>query len=611
MLRLAELILIFPIVSFLAITFLTRKSEKLSSAVSISAIFLSLVSSLLIFFSLSQAPGSFEFKMPWFATISGFSVELGFLVNPLSSVMLLVVTGVSFLVQVYSLGYMKGDEGYTKYYSFISLFSFSMLGLVLANNLLQMYIFWELVGLCSYLLIGHWYSKPSAANAAKKAFIVTRFGDFGFLVAIILISFKTGTFNFLQIEQLIKAGALSQQLVTVVALLLFAGAAGKSAQFPLHIWLPDAMEGPTPVSALIHAATMVAAGVYLVARTYYLFVFSGTALEVIAVIGAFTAFFAGSIALVQNDIKRVLAYSTVSQLGYMMLGLGVGGFTAGYFHLITHASFKALLFLGAGSVIHAMHTNDIWEMGGLFKKMKVTALTFLVGSLALSGLFPTSGFFSKDAILIQAYHSGHTALFVMGLLTAAFTAFYMARVFFVVFLSKERSAGGHPHESPAVMTVPLVLLALFALGLGYYTGPFGSFVLGSEAGGEHHGLLIPLVSNALALLSMLAAWAIYHKELISSDALAARFSWPYKILKNKYYVDEFYAFCVNRILFNVSRLANWFDRNIVDGSVDGVFRLTRFTAVVLRGLQTGLVQNYALGIVGGMVAVWILLRILR
>jgi len=610
MLVLAGLVLLFPLLAFLLIALVTRKSPRISAGISILAMLFSLISSIIIFGLVAAVPGNTEYTFPWMKILTNLNIEIGILLNPISSVMLLVVCAVSFLVQVYSVGYMKGDSGYSKYYAFLSLFSFSMLGLVIANNFLQMYIFWEMVGLSSYLLIGHWYFKPEAANAAKKAFVVTRFGDFGFLIAILILSVKTGTFNFLTLERMLPTGIIDPMTITVIALLLFAGAAGKSAQFPLHVWLPDAMEGPTPVSALIHAATMVAAGVYLVARAYFLFSLSATALFVIAIIGCFTAFLAGSIALVQDDIKKVLAYSTVSQLGYMMLGLGVGGFTAGFFHLITHASFKALLFLGAGSVIHAVGTNNIWEMGGLYKKMKVTTLTFLAGGLALCGIFPTSGYFSKDAILLETFHSGHYILFSVALLTAGFTAFYMARLFFVVFFSTEKSHGKHPHESPWVMCVPLIVLAAFALGLGYAAEHFRHFVFfGSVAAEEGHDMIIPVVSNIVAIGAIIFAWAIYQKQMISAQALAQRFSGIYRILKNKYYVDEFYTFCVDRILFVISDMAHWFDRHIVDGAVNGFSHIIQLSAGSLRRIQTGFVQNYALGIFGGVVALCLLMSI--
>ncbi|MHB9154787.1 MAG: NADH-quinone oxidoreductase subunit L [Endomicrobiales bacterium] len=610
MFNLAGLVLLFPLAACIAAVFLFKGSPARAAAVSIFSMLLSLVSSILLFAAVLRAPGNYEYSIGWVKVFSDLPLELGVLLNPLSSVMLLVVCAVSLCVQVYSLGYMAGDKGLRRYYAYISLFSFSMLGLVLANNLLQMYIFWELVGLCSYLLIGFWYHKPEAANAAKKAFIVTRFGDLGFLVGIILLSFTAGTFNFLQLEQHVAHGALAPHLITLVALLIFAGAAGKSAQFPLHIWLPDAMEGPTPVSALIHAATMVAAGVYLVCRSYFLFSSSPDALLVIAVIGAVTAFMAGSVALVQDDIKRVLAYSTISQLGYMMLGLGVGGYTAGFFHLVTHASFKALLFLCAGSVIHAMHTNNIWEMGGLFKNMKVTAVTFLVGALALAGIFPTSGFFSKDAILIETWAGGHYALFALAFITAGFTAFYMARVFFVVFFSREKFSAHHPHESPAVMYVPLLLLAAPALGLGFWGEGFRQFLLPGPVEAEH-AAAIPLVSNLVAALGIFIAWAVYQKELVPAKALAERFAPLHALLRNKYYIDELYLYCVRNILFTVSNAAGWFDRAVVDGAVGAAFSATRSAAVSLRKLQTGLVQTYALGLFGGAAALWLILMLLR
>lgn len=608
----AGFVLFSPLISFLLISLVTRKYKRLSADISIFSMLISLAFSVMLFAMALSTAGNFELRIPWINILANFPIELGVLINPLSVVMLLVVCTVSLLVQIYSTAYMHGDNAYTKYYAFISLFTFSMLGLVLANNFLQMYIFWELVGLCSYLLIGHWYHKPEAANAAKKAFVVTRFGDLGFLVGIILLSFKANTFNILQIEQVVGHGTFTVSIVTVISLLIFAGAVGKSAQFPLHIWLPDAMEGPTPVSALIHAATMVAAGVYLVARAYFLFSYSPTALTVIAVIGCFTAFLAGSIALVQDDVKRVLAYSTVSQLGYMMLGLAVGGYSAGLFHLITHASFKALLFLGAGSIIHAMHTNNIWEMGRLFNKMKFTAITFLIGGLALAGIFPLSGFFSKDAILIQTYQSGHYILFTFALITAAFTSFYMARVFFVIFFSVEKHSA-HPHESPPVMYIPLIILSVVAAGLGLFTGAFEHFITGHAAiiHGEEHGAFIPVLSNIIAVCSIAFAWAVYQKGFIPAEGLAKRFAFAHKVLKNKYYIDEFYIFCVRNILFGISSVAAWFDRHVIDGSVDRAFNFTAKFSDTIRKVQTGLLQNYALGIFGGMIFIWLFMNILK
>ena len=390
-------------------------------------------------------------------------IDMGILVDPLASLMLVIVTAVSLLVQIYSLGYMKGDPGFGRFFAYLSLFSFSMLTLVLADNFILLYMGWELVGLCSYLLIGFWYQKPEAASAAKKAFVVNRVGDFGFLIGILVLSILAGTLSFDGATRFIAGGGLSGAQVTLIALLLFCGAIGKSGQFPLHVWLPDAMEGPTPVSALIHSATMVAAGVFMVARLYGIFMASADALRLIASLGAFTAVFAALIALAQDDIKRILAYSTISQLGYMMLALGVGGYAAGVFHLTTHAAFKTLLFLGAGSVIHAVGTNDIWKMGGLGRRMPVTAITFFIAVLAIAGIFPLSGFWSKDEILQAARASGHPELYVPALVTVFLTAFYMARLFFVAFAGESRSES-HAHESPVVMTVPLVILGLLCGG---------------------------------------------------------------------------------------------------------------------------------------------------
>ncbi|MBI4721654.1 MAG: NADH-quinone oxidoreductase subunit L [Candidatus Stahlbacteria bacterium] len=619
MFKFACVIPFLPFCAFAITGLFTGKHRRVSQNISIFAIFFSLCLSVLILMEMLVVPGNYEFQLPWLKILPSLPIEIGMLINPLSSVMLVVVCTVSFFVQVYSAGYMHGDSGYCRYYTFLSLFSFSMLGLVVSNNLLQMYIFWELVGICSYLLIGHWYFKPEAANASKKAFIVTRFGDFGFLIAILIISYKVQTFNFLELQHILETGAIPHSMITVIAILLFCGAMGKSAQFPLHIWLPDAMEGPTPVSALIHAATMVAAGVYLVARTYFIFSISGTALTLVAIIGCFTAFFAGSIALVQDDIKRVLAYSTVSQLGYMMLGLGVGAYTAGFFHLTTHASFKALLFLCAGSIIHSVKTNNIWEMGGLYKNMKITAITFLIGGLALAGIFPFSGFWSKDEIILGAYNSGHYILFGIALLTAAFTAFYMARVFFVVFFGKKKSvhtqrgikAPSTYHESPSVMTIPLIILAFLAAILGIFTHKFGQFIhYGPHLIEGEHNEFIPVISNIVAIVSIFFAWVIYQKEAISSAGMARQFSIPYKILKNKYYVDEFYSFCVRNILFVISGAAGWFDRNVVDGAVNVVGSGIKAFGSLLRKTQTGLVQNYAIGLFGGIVLIWFIVKII-
>jgi NADH-quinone oxidoreductase subunit L len=538
-------------------------------------------------------------------TVGPIHLEVGVLADSLSTVMLIVVCTVSLLVQIYSMGYMRGELGYGRYFAYMSLFSGSMLGLVISSNIVQTYIFWELVGICSYLLIGFWYRRPSAAAAAKKAFVVTRFGDLGFLAAVLVLSLQGHAwFGFADLENAVHAGMLSSGVITAVALLLFCGAAGKSAQFPLHIWLPDAMEGPTPVSALIHAATMVAAGVYLVARTYFLFAAAPVALFVVALIGALTLFLAAMIATAENDIKRVLAYSTVSQLGYMMLGLGVGGYTAGVFHLTTHAFFKALLFLTAGSVIHSVHSNDMWRMGGLGRRMPVTAITCLVGALALAGIFPLSGFWSKDEILAATWASslpGHGIFFLLALVTVALTAFYMFRLWFLTFSGAPRSDGAAAaHESPLVMTAPLVVLAALAV----FAGALKARVPGTGAGfgelvhfGSQHETVEPLVigsSIAAALVGILVAWAAYRANLVSPQAFRTRLPVVYDALKNACYFNHAWELFAVRVVIAGSALAAWFDRRVVNGMVDGVAWLCGAASQRLRSLQTGQAQLYVL-----------------
>src|SRR5207249_1279135 len=451
--------LLLPLVSAIAITLFTHRSRALSSFISIGAVLGSFVCSCLIF--TRQGISAREFN--WFDFVGVLRVPFGFVLDNLSKTMLVLVSGVGSLIHIYSLGYMRDDEGKSRYFAALSLFMFAMLGIVLSNNFVMLFIFWELVGFTSYVLIGHWFERDAAADAAKKAFITTRIGDFGFMLGILMVWAATGSVVFAEIAPRLSTVTSHPAFLTTAALLIFCGAVGKSAQFPLHVWLPDAMEGPTPVSALIHAATMVAAGVYLVARTYALFFSSPDhlALTVVAYIGGLTALMAATIGIVQDDIKRVLAYSTISQLGYMMLGLGVLGYTAGVFHLMTHAFFKALLFLAAGSVIHAMNTNDIKEMGGLAKVMPVTYVTMLVGGLALAGVPPFAGFWSKDEILLEAYHHDRT-LFYLGAAGAFVTAFYVFRMIFYTFTGSLRSHTAHPHESPQVMTVPLIVLAAFS-----------------------------------------------------------------------------------------------------------------------------------------------------
>ncbi|HEX3015536.1 MAG TPA: NADH-quinone oxidoreductase subunit L, partial [Desulfobacteria bacterium] len=499
----AWLIPALPLFSFLIIGLVTKKWPKLSSAISIVCILTSFVLALWVdygvFFSgtganLVEEPFQRTFNwlvfdnIKWGVAGSPLTIEFGTLIDPISAMMLFVVSLVASLVQIYSLGYMHGDKGFSRYFAYQSLFASSMLGLVLATNLLQLFIFWELVGLCSYLLIGFWFFKVSAREAAKKAFMTTRVGDTGLLIGMLFLLNKFGTLNFIELSKLmgphlkdiIAIGGVSYAFISLAAILVFIGPIGKSGQFPLHVWLPDAMEGPTPVSALIHAATMVVAGVYLIARMYFLFQSADPwVLEFVAGLGGFTAIFAASIAIAQDDIKRILAYSTLSQLGYMVMAMGVGSLTSGMFHLMTHAFFKALMFLGAGSVIHALHEQqDIWEMGGLVKRMKITGITFGIGVLAISGIPPFAGFFSKDEILTAALNNGHPILFAIGLFTAFLTAFYMSRLYFVAFTGPEKEKN-QPHESPWVMTVPLIILAFLSVVGGLVSLPqhgFGYFV---------------------------------------------------------------------------------------------------------------------------------------
>jgi len=538
---------------------------------------------------------------------------------------------VSTLVHVYSNGYMHGDDGFGRFFAYLNLFTFSMLGLVVAPNIVQMYVFWELVGVSSFLLIGFYYQKPSAVAASKKAFIVTRFADLGFLIGVLTLGYfgynlfadvapavsaRTAAhcamplqpMDFLYLtspEFLAKFGAMAAAsagvtLLTVAMVLVFMGAAGKSAMFPLHIWLPDAMEGPTPVSALIHAATMVVAGVYLVARMFPAFAASGEALTVVACVGAFTSLFAAVIGTCQDDIKRVLAFSTLSQLGYMMLALGVAtmdnplGYTAGMFHLFTHACFKALLFLGAGAVIHAVHSNEIWDMGGLRRKMPITHITFLIATLAISGFWPLSGFFSKDEILAAALGNGHTVIFGIALFVAGLTAFYMFRIYFVTFWGDYRSDHArHAHEAPAIMWIPLAILAVLSVVAGYV--PMAKFVaIGAEhAGHEGINFAIAIPASIAALIGTGTAFFLYAGSGSRADVIARGLGGVYTVVKQKFYVDEVYLFVTHRLIFNlVSRPIAWFDRTIVDGGVNVSAWGTRASGYLFSWMQTGQVQSY-------------------
>lgn len=607
----AWLIPFLPFIAFALIALLFHRWPKLSAGISIISIGVSLVLSLFIAGAVfSQAGGAvYEFSTRWL-DITGLKVDMGLLLDPLSAVMLMVVTSVAILVQIYSLGYMKGDPGFSSYFAYQSLFAASMLGLVVANNLGQMFVFWELVGICSYFLIGFWFGRNSAKNAAVKAFVTNRVGDFGFLLGILFLQIIFGTLSFSKLSEVIPQFH-DMTLLIPVALLLFMGPMGKSAMFPLHVWLPDAMEGPTPVSALIHAATMVAAGVYLVARAFFIFSSVPEAMMVIALVGGFTALFAATIALVQNDIKRILAYSTLSQLGYMMMAMGVGAMTAGMFHLTTHAFFKSLLFLGAGSVIHAMAgEQDIWKMGNLKKKMPITTVTFVIGALALAGIPPLAGFWSKDEILLGAYASGHYGLYILGAFVAFLTAFYMFRLIFVVFFGKNK-AGENAHESPAVMTVPLIILATAAVLVGLVNSPFmnhifGSFINSPYGIQPHPNSMIMISSSLIAVAGIVLAWLIYQKEAISHVAIRDKFKGVYTLLLNKYYIDEIYAKLGEIFVYGASRVMYWIDIHIINAFIDWLAWLTGKSGDTLKYTQTGQVQHYAMYMVAGVLILVVL-----
>jgi NADH-quinone oxidoreductase subunit L len=633
------LVPLFPFIGFVinGLIRLSRKSpleektglKSLASWIGCGSVGLSFLTSVIIFFQLSALPAGErvvqKIAFPWI--LSGdFHVDIGFLLDPLSAVMILVVSGVGFFIHLYSTGYMAEDKGYARFFSYLNLFTFFMLMLVLSDNFLLLYLGWEGVGLCSYLLIGFWYEKKSAADAGKKAFIVNRIGDFGFALGVMLIFWTFGSLNFSDVFQsaphVLAAGG---GLVTAMTLLLFMGATGKSAQIPLYVWLPDAMEGPTPVSALIHAATMVTAGVYMVARCHALFVLAPFTMGVVAVIGAATAIYAASIGLVQNDIKRVLAYSTISQLGYMFLACGVGAFAAGIFHLMTHAFFKALLFLSAGSVMHALSGElNMQKMGGLKKYLPVTFWCFLAGTLAISGIPLFSGFFSKDEILWKAFSSeqGHVLLWLVGVFTAGLTAFYMFRLFFMTFMGKSRmdpQVEAHVHESPKSMTIPLIVLAALSVVGGYvgipaslggsnrFEGFLASVFEPAHAAAHEVSHQVPsaeyilmIISIAVVLVSILVASRFYLKDLRIPRRLAEKLNFPYQVLFNKYYVDELYAeVVVNPLLSSALFLWKQFDVLVIDGAANGIADLVKGVSAVIRKTQTGYLRNYALSLMFG------------
>jgi len=627
------LILVLPLLSFIVLGLVDSK-WKPKVAGTIGTVVLGIITALSYFtaweyFSMHKVAGVYEkvipFNTEWLRFTEFLHIDLGILLDPISVMMLVVITTVSFMVNIYSLGYMVNEKGFERYYAFLSLFTFSMLGLVVATNIFQMYIFWELVGVSSFLLIGFYYTKPSAVAASKKAFIVTRFADLFFLLGILILSFYTKTFDFGKLtsgDASVFSGAtgatfLGYGVLSWAMAGIFIGGAGKSAMFPLQIWLPDAMEGPTPVSALIHAATMVVAGVFLVARLFPVYItYTPEVLHGIAYVGAFTSLFAAVIACVQTDIKRVLAFSTISQIGFMMVALGVSGYgeheglgyMASMFHLFTHAMFKALLFLGAGSVIHAVHSNEMNHMGGLRKYMPITNWTFLIACLAIAGIPPFSGFFSKDEILSACYefspYMGGIMSFIAGL-----TAFYMFRLYFNIFWGKEHKHHHTPHESPFAMAMPLVFLATVTVLAGWI--PFGHFVTSDRANYDIHiEWGVAGMSIAIASVSIILAAIMYRKESEVPKKLATTFAGLHKAASNRFYLDEVYLFITKKIIFNnISRPLAWFDRHVIDATMDGFANTSQWVSVKIKGLQSGQVQQYAYVFLLGTIIITLLVLI--
>ena len=624
------LILLLPFLSFILIGLLGTKLKPVAAGafgtvVTGAVALLSYWTAFSFFGAGRNADGVYCTQIPWNMEWLPFGgslhIDLGILLDPISVMMLVVISTVSFMVHIYSFGYMKGETGFQRYYSFLSLFTMSMLGLVVATNIFQMYIFWELVGVSSYLLIGFYYTKKEAVAASKKAFIVTRFADLGFLTGILIYGFYTGSFSFTPDAEVIGTAKVFLPLALG---LMFIGGAGKSAMFPLHIWLPDAMEGPTPVSALIHAATMVVAGVYLVARMFPLFIgYAPEVLHVTAYVGAFTALYAAVVACVQSDIKRVLAFSTISQIGFMIVSLGVCtsadphagglGYMASMFHLFTHAMFKALLFLGAGCIIHAVHSNEMWAMGGLRKYMPVTHVTFLVACLAIAGIWPLSGFFSKDEILAACFDFSPIMGWVMTFI-AGLTAFYMFRLYYNIFWgreNKELHAEHKPHEAPLTMTVPLIFLALVTLAAGWI--PFGEFVSSNgQAYHIHIDWSVAAVSLCVAAAGIaLATWMYLREDRKVADSLATRFSGLHKAAYHRFYIDEIYQFITHRIIFAcISTPIAWFDRHVVDGFMNLLAWISNKASWLIRGMQSGYVQRYGIWFLGGALGLTIVLLLI-
>ena len=624
------LILLLPLLSFLFLGLAGMKLKPvvagaIGTAVLAVVALLSYCTAFEYFSAGRDAAGVFPTLVPWNTVWLPISrtlhIDLGILLDPISVMMLGVISTVSLMVHVYSLGYMKGERGFQRYYAFLSLFTMSMMGLVVATNIFQMYLFWELVGVSSYLLIGFYYTKKEAVAASKKAFIVTRFADLGFLVGILFYGYYAGTFSFTPDVQLLAAAGA---MIPLALGLMFIGGAGKSAMFPLHIWLPDAMEGPTPVSALIHAATMVVAGVYLVARMFPLFV--GYAPEVLhwtAYIGAFTALYAAVVACVQSDIKRVLAFSTISQIGFMIVALGVCtsadphtgglGYMASMFHLFTHAMFKALLFLGAGCIIHAVHSNEMSAMGGLRRYMPVTHATFLIACLAIAGIWPLSGFFSKDEILTACFAFSPVMGWVMTGI-AGLTAFYMFRLYYNIFWGRENRelhAAHRPHEAPLTMTLPLLFLSAVTCVAGFI--PFGKLVSSDGTAYAIHidrgvaGVSLCVAAAAIAL----ATWMYLRERQTVADALATRFRGLHKAAYHRFYIDEVYQFVTHRVIFAcISAPVAWFDRHVVDGLMNLLARVTNGAAYVIRDMQSGSVQRYCIWFLGGALGLTIFLLLI-
>lgn len=630
------LIPLIPFVVFLLLgLFYNRIKEPVSGWIGVAGLAvsagLSYFTAYQYFYNTPKVDGVLQTLMPykinWMNFTDTLRIDMGILLDPISVMMLVVVTTISLMANIYSTGYMKGDRGFTRFFAFLSLFTFSMLGLVVATNLFQIYIFWELVGVSSFSLIGFYYDKPSAVAAAKKAFIVTRFADFGFLVGILLMGYYAGTFDFDILNNPENfAGFLTKSpqmfmglsVFSTALVLMFMGGAGKSAMFPLHIWLPDAMEGPTPVSALIHAATMVVAGVYLVARMFPMFHYfdDGFPLHVVAWVGAISSLFAAIIALTQHDIKRVLAFSTMSQIGYMMLALGVSGYDgheglgymASMWHLFTHAMFKAGLFLTAGSVIHAVHSNLMQDMGSLRKYMPYSNIVFLMTALSIAGFPGFSGFFSKDEILIAAFEH-NKAIFYITLLVAGMTAFYMFRLYFSIFWGKDTHYHHTPHESPWSMLIPMLFLAVMSIIPGWtQILPFTEWLTPDKKGIHWHlDPVMATVASSVGILGIIIAYVFYKKPTEYPAKISAAFGNLYRWVFNKFYIDELYLFITKKIIFQrISTPFAWFDKKVVDGTMEGIGNKTASLSNVIKGIQSGKVQDYAFAFIGGVIVLVII-----